>query len=42
MTVMGPKEVETDTIPVRFRFVGDIATLTVEDFARRSKFAPEN
>ena len=42
MAVVGAKEVETSSITVRSRFIGDVGTMSVDDFIRRTKSAIEN
>ena len=42
MAVVGPKEVETQTVTVRSRFGGELGNMTVEDFISRTKSASEN
>ncbi|RVW95182.1 Threonine--tRNA ligase, chloroplastic/mitochondrial 2 [Vitis vinifera] len=42
MAVVGPKEVETQTVTVRSRFGGELGTMIVEDFISRTKSATEN
>ena len=42
MAVVGAKEVESCTVTVRSRFVGDVGTMTVDDFVSRTKSAIEN
>lgn len=42
MAVVGPKEVETDTVTVRSRFGGELGTMTVDDFINRIKSATQN
>lgn len=39
MAVVGPKEVETQTVTVRSRFGGELGTMTVDDFISRIKSA---
>lgn len=42
MAVVGPKEVEAQTVTVRSRFGGELGTMAVEDFVSRTKSATEN
>lgn len=42
MAVVGAKEVETHSVTVRSRFVGDVGTMPVDDFVGRTKSAIEN
>ncbi|KAI8558134.1 hypothetical protein RHMOL_Rhmol04G0065900 [Rhododendron molle] len=42
MAVVGPKEVETQTVTVRSRFGGELGTITIEDFIGICKKAVEN
>ncbi|KAK6918763.1 Anticodon-binding [Dillenia turbinata] len=42
MAVIGPKEVETQTVTVRSRFGGVLGTMWIDEFIRRIKFATEN
>lgn len=42
MAVVGPKEVETQTVTVRSRFGGELGTMAVDDFISRAKHAIEN
>ncbi|GAB4825263.1 hypothetical protein Ancab_008135 [Ancistrocladus abbreviatus] len=42
MAVLGPKEVETQTLTVRSRFGGELGTMPVDDFIRRIKVADKN
>ncbi|XP_062107243.1 threonine--tRNA ligase, chloroplastic/mitochondrial 2 [Humulus lupulus] len=42
MAVVGAKELDTGTLTIRTRFVGDIGTVTVEDFISKTKSAIEN
>ncbi|KAM7503734.1 hypothetical protein LguiB_002638 [Lonicera macranthoides] len=42
MVVVGPKEVETQTVTVRSRFGGELGTMKIDDFVSRTKFAAEN
>ncbi|GAB2215080.1 hypothetical protein Droror1_Dr00019454 [Drosera rotundifolia] len=42
MAVVGPKEVETQTLTIRSRFGGELGTLAVDDFICRIKDAVEN
>ncbi|CAL5391062.1 unnamed protein product [Camellia sinensis] len=42
MAVVGPKEVETQTLTIRSRFGGELGTMTVDDFISRTKNATEN
>lgn len=42
MAVVGPKEVETQTVTVRSRFGGELGTMGVDDFVSRMKHAIEN
>lgn len=39
MAVVGPKEVETQTVTVRSRFGGELGTVTIDDFISRIKSA---
>ncbi|CAH9135655.1 unnamed protein product [Cuscuta epithymum] len=41
MAVIGPKEVETNTITVRSRFGGELGTMHVDDFIRKANNAIE-
>lgn len=42
MAVVGPKEVEMQTVTIRSRFGGELGTLTIDDFIGRIKSATEN
>ncbi|CAL5336313.1 unnamed protein product [Camellia sinensis] len=42
MAVVGPKEVETQTLTIRSRFGGELGTMTIDDFISRTKNATEN
>ncbi|KAK4492923.1 hypothetical protein RD792_000250 [Penstemon davidsonii] len=42
MAVVGPKEVETETVTVRSRFGGELGTMTVDEFTSKIKYAIEN
>ncbi|GMY09710.1 threonine--tRNA ligase, chloroplastic/mitochondrial 2-like [Fagus crenata] len=42
MAVVGPKEVETQTVTVRSRFGGELGTMSIDDFISRIKSATEN
>lgn len=42
MAVVGPKEVETQTLTVRSRFGGELGTMSVDDFISRTEHAIEN
>ena len=42
MAVVGPKEVETQTVTVRSRFGGELGTMAIDDFISRTKYASEN
>ncbi|KAL8261030.1 hypothetical protein R6Q59_025079 [Mikania micrantha] len=42
MAVVGPKEVETESVTVRSRFGGELGTMGVDDFIRRIKDAVDN
>lgn len=42
MAVVGPKEVENQTVTVRSRFGGDPGTMSVNDFISRIRYAVEN
>lgn len=42
MAVVGPKEVETQTVTVRSRFSGELGTITIEDFIGICKKAVES
>ncbi|XP_062152801.1 threonine--tRNA ligase, chloroplastic/mitochondrial 2 isoform X2 [Alnus glutinosa] len=42
MAVVGPKEVEMQTVTVRSRFGGELGTMTIDDFASRIKSATLN
>ncbi|KAJ0052556.1 hypothetical protein Pint_01890 [Pistacia integerrima] len=42
MAVVGPKEVDTQTITVRSRFGGELGTMKIDDFISRIKYAIEN
>ncbi|KAL7175433.1 hypothetical protein ACSBR2_029098 [Camellia fascicularis] len=42
MAVVGPKEVETQTLTVRSRFGGELGTMTIDDFISRTKDVTEN
>lgn len=42
MAVVGPKEVEMQTVTIRSRFGGELGTLTIDDFINRIKSATEN
>lgn len=42
MAVVGPKEVETQTVTIRSRFGGELGTMTVGDFIDKIQFATEN
>lgn len=42
MAVVGPKEVETDTVTIRSRFGGELGTMQIDDFIRKAKNAIEN
>jgi threonyl-tRNA synthetase len=42
MAVVGPKEVETQTVTVRSRFGGELGTMLIDDFISRIKSATEN
>lgn len=42
MAVVGPKEVETQTVTVRSRFSGELGTITIDDFICRIEHATEN
>ncbi|KAH0650835.1 hypothetical protein KY289_031076 [Solanum tuberosum] len=42
MAVVGPKEVETETITVRSRFAGELGNMSIDEFISRTKTASEN
>ncbi|KAG8364483.1 hypothetical protein BUALT_Bualt18G0002000 [Buddleja alternifolia] len=42
MAVVGPKEVETQTVTVRSRFGGELGTMAIDDFISRTKYAIQN
>ncbi|KAM6548470.1 hypothetical protein CsatB_020146 [Cannabis sativa] len=42
MAVVGGKELDTGTVTIRTRFVGDIGTMTVDDFISKTMSAIEN
>lgn len=42
MAVVGPKEVETQTVTVRSRFSGELGTMTIDEFISKIKYATEN
>lgn len=42
MAVVGPNEVETQTVTVRSRFGGELGTMKIDDFVSRTKFAAES
>ncbi|XP_052178238.1 threonine--tRNA ligase, chloroplastic/mitochondrial 2 [Diospyros lotus] len=42
MAVVGPKEVETQTVTVRSRFGGELGTMAIDDFISRTKYASAN
>lgn len=42
MAVVGPKEVETQTVTIRSRFGGELGTMTVNDFTDKIEFAIQN
>ncbi|OVA09263.1 Aminoacyl-tRNA synthetase [Macleaya cordata] len=42
MAVVGPKEVETQSVTVRSRFAGELGTMTIDDFMSRIKSSIEN
>ncbi|GAA0170604.1 aminoacyl-tRNA synthetase [Lithospermum erythrorhizon] len=42
MAVVGPKEVETQSVTVRSRFSGELGTMTVDDFVLKIRHATEN
>lgn len=41
MAVVGPKEVETQTVTIRSRFSGEFGTMKIDDFISRTKSAIE-
>lgn len=41
MAVVGPKEVETQSVTIRSRFSGELGTLKVDEFLDKIKFAIE-
>ncbi|EEF30374.1 threonyl-tRNA synthetase, putative [Ricinus communis] len=41
MAVVGPKEVETQSVTIRSRFSGELGTMTIDDFISRIKSAIE-
>ena len=42
MAVVGPKEVETQTVTLRSRFGGELGTMTIDNFIDKIQFATEN
>uniref|UniRef100_A0A3Q7I7H7 threonine--tRNA ligase n=1 Tax=Solanum lycopersicum TaxID=4081 RepID=A0A3Q7I7H7_SOLLC len=42
MAVVGPKEVETETITVRSRFAGELGNMSIDEFISRTKTASDN
>lgn len=42
MAVVGPKEVETQTVTVRSRFRGELGSMDIDDFISKIKHAIEN
>ncbi|KAG1327287.1 threonine--tRNA ligase, chloroplastic/mitochondrial 2 [Cocos nucifera] len=42
MAVVGPKEIETQTLTVRSRMGGEVGTMTVDEFISKIQFAVEN
>ena len=42
MAVVGPKEVETQTVTLRSRFGGELGTMTIDNFIDKIQFAIEN
>nr|XP_016487928.1 PREDICTED: threonine--tRNA ligase, chloroplastic/mitochondrial 2-like [Nicotiana tabacum] len=42
MAVVGPKEVETQTVTVRSRFAGELGNMSIDEFISRTKNASEN
>ncbi|XP_009594560.1 threonine--tRNA ligase, chloroplastic/mitochondrial 2 isoform X1 [Nicotiana tabacum] len=42
MAVVGPKEVETQTVTVRSRFAGELGNMSIDEFISRTKTASEN
>lgn len=42
MAVVGPKEVETETVTVRSRLAGELGNMPIGDFVSRMKTAVEN
>ncbi|CAN4103646.1 unnamed protein product [Withania somnifera] len=42
MVVVGPKEVETQTVTVRSRFAGELGNMSIDEFISRTKSASEN
>lgn len=42
MAVVGPKEVETQTLTVRSRFAGELGNMSIDEFFSRTKTACEN
>lgn len=42
MAVVGPKEVETQSVTVRSRMGGEVGTMTVAEFISKIQFAVEN
>lgn len=42
MSVVGPREMETQSLTVRSRFGGELGTMSVDDFTSRIKKAAEN
>lgn len=42
MAVVGPKEVDTQTVTVRSRFGGELGMMKINDFISRIKYATEN
>ena len=41
MAVVGPKEVETQTVTVRSRLSGELGTMAIDDVMSRTKSATE-
>ena len=42
MAVVGPKEVETETITVRSRFAGELGNMSIDEFISRTTTASDN
>lgn len=42
MAVVGPKEVDTQTVTVRSRFAGELGNMSIDEFISRTKTASEN